>query len=217
MKWIKYAFIGSRKAHTVRAEKALGHRLPQKAVVHHPDEDSLNPNARLVICQDNAHHLLLHVRARVLRAGGNPNTDAMCGGCQMPKPITDFAPSATRSTGRSHLCHACDALKAAKRRRTQAMKINAQRRARWIKRRDEANAARRADRAARPEWYRQESRRQFANDRENITARNQAWLAEHKDVINARRREKRLQLALDQVEIWEKGIDVLAAELEAPN
>ena len=56
MKRIKYAFIGSRKAHTVRAEKALGHRLPQKAVVHHPDEDSLNPNARLVICQDNAHH-----------------------------------------------------------------------------------------------------------------------------------------------------------------
>ena len=56
-----------KRLHVLRAEKALGHPLPKGAVVHHVDGDVGNPNARLVICQDQAYHLLLHRRARELQ------------------------------------------------------------------------------------------------------------------------------------------------------
>jgi len=42
--------------HKVRAEKALGNRLPPKAIVHH------HSKTELVICQDQAYHLFLHRR-----------------------------------------------------------------------------------------------------------------------------------------------------------
>lgn len=46
--------------HVVIAESALGKRLPHKAVVHHHSKD------QLVICQDQAYHMLLHKRTRDL-------------------------------------------------------------------------------------------------------------------------------------------------------
>lgn len=52
------------KFHRIRAENALGHPLPPTAVVHHPDKDPWNPDARLVICQDQSYHMLLHRRMR---------------------------------------------------------------------------------------------------------------------------------------------------------
>ena len=55
------------RVHAVRAERALGKPLPKGAVVHHVDGDKWNPNARLVICQDQAYHALLHKRTREIR------------------------------------------------------------------------------------------------------------------------------------------------------
>ncbi len=81
---------GTELLHRVRAERALGHPLPPGAIVHHPDKDPENRNARLVILQDNAHHRLIHARMRIKAAGGNPNTDKMCGFCHRPKPLTEF-------------------------------------------------------------------------------------------------------------------------------
>ncbi len=77
------------KIHRFRAEKALGHSLPAKAEVHHVDE-SLSDDSPLVICQDHAYHMLLHRRLRIVRAGGNPDTDRVCGRCRRAKPICDF-------------------------------------------------------------------------------------------------------------------------------
>ncbi len=80
--------------HRWRAEQALGHPLPAKAIVHHPDEDKTNPDARLVICQDTRYHSLLHARMRVKAAGGDPNSHKICGRCDALKPFEAFYPVA---------------------------------------------------------------------------------------------------------------------------
>ncbi len=60
--------------HILVAEKALGKHLPEKTIVHHVDENKLNNrNNNLVVCEDIAYHLLLHVRMRAFRECGNAN------------------------------------------------------------------------------------------------------------------------------------------------
>jgi hypothetical protein len=77
--------------HILVAESALGKPLPVGAEVHHVDEDTKNNRpSNLVICQDVAYHKLLHVRARIVRAGGNPNTDSICSTCGLVKPLDQF-------------------------------------------------------------------------------------------------------------------------------
>lgn len=56
------------------AEKALGRKLPEGAVIHHVDEDrSNNASSNLVICPDESYHRLIHVRMRAMKACGNPD------------------------------------------------------------------------------------------------------------------------------------------------
>lgn len=60
------------REHILIAEKALGKRLPEGAIVHHMDGDRTN-NAKtnLVICPSHSYHALLHLRLRALRACGH--------------------------------------------------------------------------------------------------------------------------------------------------
>ena len=87
-------------AHVLRAEAALGRRLrPGKAVVHHHTDD------QLVLCEDQAYHWMLHIRTRVLRAGGNPNTDRVCSRCRQLRRFCEFYKS---NVGRrSSYCKPC--------------------------------------------------------------------------------------------------------------
>lgn len=79
------------REHVIVAEKALGRRLPRGAKVHHVDGDRRhNANGNLVICQDNRYHMELHVRLRVLRAGGRPFLDGLCSRCKAVKPRDEF-------------------------------------------------------------------------------------------------------------------------------
>ncbi len=95
--------------HVLIAERALGAYLPAGAEVHHVDGDGRNNTpSNLVICQDKAYHKLLHCRASVVRAGGNPNTEKMCGHCERPKPFSAFNRSIDNKTyGLYSLCREC--------------------------------------------------------------------------------------------------------------
>jgi HNH endonuclease len=96
------------RAHVLIAETVLGHPLPRGAQVHHVDENKQNNAHRnLVICQDAAYHDLLHYRATIVRAGGNPNREALCSVCRLVKPVEAFRPDRTNVRGHRSACRAC--------------------------------------------------------------------------------------------------------------
>ena len=89
--------LGVERVHRLIAAEALGHPLLKGAEVHHVDGDKANNAHRnLVICQDRAYHLLLHARARILRAGGNPNTQRICVDCKTLRSNSDFSTKANQ-------------------------------------------------------------------------------------------------------------------------
>jgi hypothetical protein len=96
-------------AHVVVAEEALGRFLPVGVVVHHFDDNAANnANTNLVICEDQKYHMLLHVRQRVLAAGGSPDTDKICSTCQTPKAMaTEFTGNASAWDGLHPECKRC--------------------------------------------------------------------------------------------------------------
>jgi hypothetical protein len=59
------------KEHIMIAEKACGYPLPESAVVHHCGE--VWDNSKLVVCEDNEYHRLLHIRQRALKYCGDAN------------------------------------------------------------------------------------------------------------------------------------------------
>lgn len=76
-----YATKNRKPIHRLRAEAALGRSLPLGAEVHHID-GTKDPNGQLVICENRFYHMLLHARMKVVRAGGNPNTQFVCSSCK---------------------------------------------------------------------------------------------------------------------------------------
>lgn len=98
------------REHIVIAERALGKQLPPNAEVHHADGNRANNSRRnLVICENHEYHALLHIRARTLKAGGDPNTQRVCSRCNHPKEFSEFNRSTTnRNGGVSHRCIECN-------------------------------------------------------------------------------------------------------------
>lgn len=105
--------------HIVIVERALGHPIPRPGEVHHVDENPRNnANSNLVVCHDRAYHHLLHLRTKVVKAGGDPNTQRVCGTCKRPRLFAEFNRSLVTKDGiTTHCCRECN--KAAYRRRKQ--------------------------------------------------------------------------------------------------
>lgn len=95
--------------HVLIAEQALGRYLPEGAEVHHVDGCiTNNAQGNLVICQDKAYHKLLHFRERIVRAGGDPDTQKICSTCRTLKPIAEFNRSKRSiASGVQTQCRAC--------------------------------------------------------------------------------------------------------------
>jgi len=99
---------GAIREHILVATHALGHALPPGAEVHHVDGTKRNNrNTNLVICQDHAYHHWLHVRARIVRAGGDPNTCKVCCLCRRALPYDMFGVQANGTMGLSARCKVC--------------------------------------------------------------------------------------------------------------
>lgn len=93
--------------HILVAERAIRRFLPTGAVVHHVNDDGAdNRSENLVILQNNSEHMALHRRRRILRAGGDPWTQAICSTCRIVKDNEAFY---RRSRGGiSTICRVCE-------------------------------------------------------------------------------------------------------------
>lgn len=86
------------REHIVIIEKALGKHLPPGAVPHHVDGNrGNNENKNLVLCQDQAYHMLIECRTRAFRACGNAKWRkcTICKKYDAPEKLTIYKDSST--------------------------------------------------------------------------------------------------------------------------
>ena len=79
------------------AEKALGKSLPPKTIIHH--HKNVENDREIVICENQAYHMLLHQRKRAYNACGNANYNK----CPYCKQYDD--PNNMILRDESHFCH----------------------------------------------------------------------------------------------------------------
>jgi hypothetical protein len=88
--------------------KAIGHALPVGARIHHVnDVENDNRNNNLCVLQDDAEHKQLHMRRRVLRAGGDPFAQQFCSRCGNVKSFEHFHRRSDMRLGRRSICKSC--------------------------------------------------------------------------------------------------------------
>lgn len=91
--------------HTIKAEKVLGKKLPDGAVIHHIDGNGTNNcSNNFVICNSNSYHLFLHARKRAYDFCGNANWKK-CGFCKKYDDPINMKKLSNRSVAYHRECH----------------------------------------------------------------------------------------------------------------
>ncbi len=99
------------KEHRAIAENALGHQLPQRAEIHHWDDNKQNnASSNLVICQNHRYHRLLHARKRRFEQTGSLQLKK-CSVCGIIKSLDDFHVDRTSWDEKNCRCKSCDSIK----------------------------------------------------------------------------------------------------------
>jgi hypothetical protein len=99
----------------------MGKPLRRGAVVHHVNGDRAdNRPANLVACHNQAHHLLIHARARIVRAGGSPSAHKICCYCDTMLLKENFHPNPKTWDGVTSGCRECNRHRCEERRRRAA-------------------------------------------------------------------------------------------------
>jgi len=95
---------GRVREHILVAEKTLGRNLKEPECIHHADENKENnsPN-NLVICPDQAYHMLLHQRIRAFKESGNADYRK----CKVCKTYDDTENMVFRPSDNTYLHKSC--------------------------------------------------------------------------------------------------------------
>lgn len=94
------------RLHRVIVMGVVGRKLSSSVIVHHVDDDGTNNrHDNLVVLENQGEHARLHYRRSVLRAGGDPFTDALCDLCHHVHPMADCYRLKANRTWRGRGCH----------------------------------------------------------------------------------------------------------------
>lgn len=99
---------GKVRQHVFVASEVLGKALPEGAVVHHINDDGHdNRPDNLVICQDQAYHMLLHQRERALEECGHADwlRCVHCGEYGDPQVDDMYVPPSPRQSAHHRACN----------------------------------------------------------------------------------------------------------------
>jgi hypothetical protein len=66
-----YKKIGKKRQHIIIAENIVGHVLPKNVQVHH--YGGKEDNSKIIICQNQKYHKLIHSRTEAYQKTGDPN------------------------------------------------------------------------------------------------------------------------------------------------
>ena len=108
---------GKTLEHILVAERAIGKRLPENAVLHHVNGDRVdNKHSNLVICENQSYHKLLHLREKRLRLFGRTDVK-QCRVCRCVKSLKQFYHDRSNALeGKAALCKLCSDLRRSARR-----------------------------------------------------------------------------------------------------
>lgn len=139
----------NKRCYIQMVEQIIGKSLPSKSVIHHinGNRDDNRPR-NLVLCQDQAYHMLIHLRMRSIEATGKSNY-RMCKYCKKWDSLDKLSTIKKQTTYYHSICHNEQQKQVHILRKEKA---NAQWRIYYQKNREKILTRKKAEREAQKQW-----------------------------------------------------------------